>query len=138
MGSPGKRFSASPLVVGLALFGAMACGGAASTPLDQPSTTGGHGGDDMSGKMHDATSGSSSSGGGHEDATVPDEASLDDATVDAADDGDDGGQGVDEGGPPEAGSLCAMGCAPGNRCCMMPGAISYGQCYSILCGACCF
>jgi hypothetical protein len=136
MGSSGKRFSAAPLVAGLALFSAMACGGAASTPLDQPSTSGGHGGDDMSSMMRDATSGSSSSGGGREDATVPDEASLDDGAADASDDGDDG-QATDEGGPLEAGPMCGM-CAPGNRCCMTPGAFSYGQCYSLLCGGCCF
>jgi hypothetical protein len=138
MVSLAQRFSAAPLIVGLALFGAMACGGAATTPLDQPSTTGNHGGDDMSGPTRDATSGSSSSGGGHDDATVPDEASLDeDASGDASDEGDDGGQGVDEGGPHEAGAMCGT-CAPGNRCCTTPGAFSYGQCYSLLCGGCCF
>ena len=138
MGASEHRFSAAGLVVGLALCAASGCGGAASTFLDQPpSGNGDNGGDDTSTGSHEASG--SSSGGGTRDATMDDEPGPgDDMGADAAGDsgGDDGAASADDGGP-DASSMCGP-CAPGNRCCTQPGTISFGQCYSVLCGACCF
>jgi hypothetical protein len=94
----------------------------------------------MSHGDQDATGGSSSGGGRRmEDATVADEASLEDVSVDMSDASDDvGSTGAAEAGPPDAASMCARGCPFGNRCCTTPGALSYGQCYAVTCGFCCF
>ncbi len=137
MATSGQQFGAACFLVSLALGASSACGGAASTPLDQPAMTSHGGGDDMSNDMRDATKGSSS-GGGHEDATVADEASVDeDAAADAGDDVDDAGNPAPEDAGPDASSMCGT-CPLGNRCCTVPGTISYGQCYAAGCAFCCF
>jgi len=139
MGASGHRFGAVPFVLGLALCLASACGGAASTPLDRPATGPSSGDDDNSQGPPDTGSGSSS-GGGHEDATVSDDSNPgDDVGSDGGGDaGDDGSSSPpEEAGPPDASSMCGP-CMPGDRCCTVPGTVSYGQCYSVLCGPCCF
>jgi hypothetical protein len=142
MGSWGQRSGAKWLALALALAAATGCSGAASTPLDVPAppSQSGSSSGDMSHNDHDATTGSSSGGGRHmEDATVSDEASLDDATVDMSDASEDSGSNSPhEAGPPDASSMCGAGCPFGNRCCTTPGALSYGQCYAVNCGICCF
>jgi hypothetical protein len=137
MGASRHRFDTASLVLGVALCAASACGGAASTPLDQPPASNPQGGDDSS--QGGGDSGGSSSGG--RDATLADESNPgDDMTADAneaADSGDDvGSEPAEEAGPPDAGG-CASACIGGNRCCTVPGTLSYGQCYSVLCGYCC-
>jgi hypothetical protein len=131
MGAWGNRFSALPLVTGLAglaLCVASACGGAASTPLDRPAPI--QQGDDQTAQPVPEAS-ASSSGGGRQDATVSEDSGPGgDNTPDASDEPvDDGSSSQDEAGPDA--SMCGM-CMFGNRCCTVPGAISYGQCYSVL------
>jgi hypothetical protein len=137
MGASEHRFGAAGLVVGLALCAASGCGGAVTTFLDQPASgKGDNGGDDTSTGSHEA---SGSSSGGPQDATLTDETNPgDDQRSDAAGDsgGDDVGTSPDDAGPDSSG-MCGP-CAPGNRCCTVPGTISFRQCYSVLCGACCF
>jgi hypothetical protein len=137
MGALEHRFSSLCLVAALALGAASGCGGAASTPLDKPPIGPSEPADDATTQGSQDASGSSSSGGG-KDATLPEDTGVgDDTTSDAAgDDSDDAGIAALEAGPPDAG-FCGV-CAAGNRCCMVPGTLSYGQCYSELCGPCCF
>jgi hypothetical protein len=140
MRTSGQQFGAG-FLFGLALCASSACGGAASTPLDQPATTpSGSSSGDMSNHMRDATMGSSSGGGnGNDDATVSDEANQDQdgASIDNSDSGDDAGNpSPDDAGPPDASAMCGA-CTFGNRCCTVPGAISYGRCYAATCGFCC-
>jgi hypothetical protein len=135
MGAWGNRF-ALPLVTGLAglaLCVASACGGAASTPLDRPAPMVQQGDDQTPQPVPEASG--SSSGGGRVDATVSDDSGPGNNTPDASDEPVDDGQSSQDDAGPDA-SMCGM-CLFGNRCCMVRGAISYGQCYSVLCGACC-
>ena len=135
------RFASVAFAFGLAVASAGACGGAESSLLDTPAPAedsgGGKGGSSGSGSGgRDANGGSSS---GSSDATVSDATSVgDDLVMDSAPVGNDGDlPPVDAGpdGPPDA-SLCGP-CAFGDRCCTTRGTLSYGQCYSVLCGACC-
>jgi hypothetical protein len=138
MGALGHRFSSVCLVAALALGTWAACGGAASTPLDKPPTGPSESGDDATSQGSQDAGGSSSSGGGR-DATLPEDTGVGDTTSDGADDSasdDADSVSVIEAGPPDAG-FCGV-CSVGNRCCMVPGTLSYGQCYSELCGPCCF
>jgi hypothetical protein len=133
MGAWGNRFSALPVVTGLAglaLCVASACGGAASTPLDRPALT--EQGDDQTAPPVPEAS-ASSSGGGRVDATVSDDSGpRGDNTTDASDEPvDDGQSSAVEAGPDAA--MCGI-CLFGTRCCMMPGAMAYGQCYSVVFG----
>jgi hypothetical protein len=136
MGATGYRFSAVRLALGAAACVAIACGGAASTPLDRPLPTQ-PADDGATSGMPEASA--SSSGGGGSDATLADDSSSGGGTtVDAADDAPaaDAESTPVEAGPPDSGSTCGV-CTLGNRCCMVPGTISFGQCYSVLCMACC-
>jgi hypothetical protein len=136
MGASRHRFDLASLVLGVALCAASACGGAASTPLDQPPASGPQGDEDSS----QGSSDSSGSSGGGRDATLADESNPGDDTTDAGADsgGDDvGSEPAEEAGPPDATSVCASACTVGSRCCTVPGTLSYGQCYSVLCGYCC-
>ncbi len=138
MGALGYQFSSVCLAAALSLCATSACSGAASTPLDRPPSVPTGQGDDDSSQGSNEASASSSSGGG-KDATIPEDSSKADDTIDAADeaDGDDvASEPPADASPPDAG-LCGP-CAPGNRCCTVPGTVSYGQCYSVLCGPCCF
>jgi hypothetical protein len=133
MGAWGHRFSALPFVTGLAglaLCVASACGGAVSTPLDRPSLV--QQGDDQTAQPVPEAS-ASSSGGGREDATVSDDSGpRGDNGTDASDEPvDDGQSSAVETGPDAA--MCGM-CPFGNRCCTVPGAMAYGQCYNIVFG----
>jgi hypothetical protein len=136
MGASRHRFGTASLVVGVALCAANACGGAASTPLDQPPASNPQGGEDSSPGAVD----SGGSSGGGKDATLADESNPgDDTTADATvDSGEDdvGSEPAEEAGPPDAGG-CAAACTAGSRCCTVPNTLSYGQCYSVLCGYCC-
>jgi hypothetical protein len=138
MGALGYRISSACLAAGLALCAANACGGAASTPLDKPPIVPTPQGDDDSSAGPNEASASSSSGGG-KDATIAEDSSKGDDTIDAGDEpsSDDVGVGPPVDASPEDASLCGP-CALGNRCCTVPGTVSYGQCYSVLCGPCCF
>jgi hypothetical protein len=131
MGAWGNRF-ALPLVTGLAglaLCAASACGGAVSTPLDRPAPI--QQGDDTTVQPVPEAS-ASSSGGGREDATVSDDSGPRGDNTDASDEPvDDGQSSAVEAGPDAA--MCGM-CMFGTRCCMVPGAMAYGQCYNVLFG----
>ena len=134
MGALEHRFSTAGLVVGVALCAASGCGGAKSTP--RPASQRQRRTGDV---FLDGSGDSGSSSGGGRDATMEDEPSPgDDMTADATpDSGDDvGSEPAEEAGPPDAGG-CASVCTAGSRCCTVPGTLSYGQCYSVLCGYCC-
>jgi hypothetical protein len=134
MNFPGHRFGAIARAAGFALCVVTACGGAASTPLDKPAPTQ-HGGDNTTGGLEASTS---SSGGGGSDATVAEDATVGDDTHDAARDApaQDDVESPPEASPADDAPMCGV-CPIGNRCCMTPGAISFGQCYNLLCGPCC-
>lgn len=136
MGATGYRFSTVRLALGAAVCATIACGGAASTPLDRPLPAQPED-DGATRGMPEASA--SSSGGGGSDATLADDSNPGGGTaVDAADDApaDDAESMPVDAGPPDSGGACGV-CTFGNRCCMVPGAFSFGQCYSDLCMACC-
>jgi hypothetical protein len=121
----GHRFRTIAIATGLAICVATACGGAASTSLDRPAPAQ-LGDDEATAPVPEA---SSSSSGGHKDATVPEEASTGKDMTDASDEPiDDAESSEAEAGRDAA--VCGF-CFPGTQCCTIPGATSYGQCYSI-------
>lgn len=123
MDASGHRFRAIAIVTGLAICVATACGGAASTSLDRPAPPQ-TGDDEMTAPVPEA---SSSSSGGHKDATVPEEASGKEMTMDAGDEPIDDAEAEAEAGPDAA--MCGF-CFPGTQCCTTPGATAYGTCYN--------
>lgn len=122
----GHRFRAVAIATGLALCVATACGGAASTSLDRPAPAQ-QGDDETTAPVPEA---SSSSSGGHKDATVPQEASTGKDTMDASDEPIDDAESSDGEGGRDGGMCTSTSCMFGMQCCMTPGAMAYGQCYS--------
>jgi hypothetical protein len=130
------RLGMACLVVGGVVCGAIACGGAPTSDLEDPAGTVTPEPDGSpKARVPDATTDAP----GEPDATTRDDAT--DPAVDASsslgDEGDDASDlGLDAGTDGPAGSLCGP-CTLGTRCCETRGALSYGQCYSLVCPLCC-
>jgi hypothetical protein len=128
-------------VVGLVFGGAVltsgACGGAATSDLDDPPGVSENDSSVKAGKP-DATGGSSS-GGDHDAMAHDDVVDVDpvDATLDTGTGSMDDASDMAPDAGSDGGSICGP-CAAGNRCCTSKGAVSYAQCYNqFVCPLCC-